>query len=156
MDTVKGLIDHELSEPYSVFTYRYFLTPWPQLCFFAYIDEEPVGVVVCKIDKHKSGRRRGYIGMIVVLAQHRKLGIGSQLVQRGIQAMLKETVDEVVLECEVSNKAALRLYEKLGFIRDKRLRRYYLTGSDAIRLKLRIRSPEQTETEQHESSADSN
>ena len=45
---------------------------------------------------------------------------------------------EVVLEAEVTNGGALRLYEKLGFLRAKRLRRYYLSGSDAFRLKLQL------------------
>lgn len=27
------LINDELSEPYSIYTYRYFLRTWPQLCF---------------------------------------------------------------------------------------------------------------------------
>ena len=29
---VQGLIEQELSEPYSVFTYRYFVNQWPKLC----------------------------------------------------------------------------------------------------------------------------
>lgn len=28
-----ALIDAELSEPYSIFTYRYFINNWPRLCF---------------------------------------------------------------------------------------------------------------------------
>ena len=32
LDLVTSLIDNELSEPYSIFTYRYFLNQWPQLC----------------------------------------------------------------------------------------------------------------------------
>ena len=43
---------------------------------------------------------------------------------------------QVVLETECSNLAAQRLYEKLGFTRDRLLFRYYLSGSDALRLKL--------------------
>ena len=43
---------------------------------------------------------------------------------------------QVVLETEVTNKGALGLYENLGFVRDKRLFRYYLNGVDALRLKL--------------------
>ena len=43
---------------------------------------------------------------------------------------------QVVLETEVTNSAALGLYENLGFVRDKRLFRYYLNGVDALRLKL--------------------
>ena len=46
---------------------------------------------------------------------------------------------QVVLETEVTNTAALRLYENLGFVRDKRLFRYYLNGVDALRLKLWLR-----------------
>lgn len=45
-------------------------------------------------------------------------------------------MSQVVLETEVTNHAAIALYEKLGFARDKRLYRYYLSGVDALRLKL--------------------
>lgn len=74
---LKAMIDKELVEPYSVFTFRMFVNPWPQLCFFCYVDGQPIGVVVCKINNHKSGRRRGYLGMIVVEKEFRKLGIGA-------------------------------------------------------------------------------
>ena len=33
LQLVTDLIDKELSEPYSIFTYRYFINQWPQLCF---------------------------------------------------------------------------------------------------------------------------
>ena len=46
---------------------------------------------------------------------------------------------QVVLETEITNLPALRLYENLGFVRDKRLFRYYLNGVDALRLKLWLR-----------------
>ena len=36
----------------------------------------------------------------------------------------------------MTNQSAIRLYEKLGFARDKMLFRYYLNGVDAVRLKL--------------------
>jgi N-alpha-acetyltransferase 30 len=73
---LKGLIDKELVEPYNIFTFRMFVDPWPNLCYFSFVDGKPVGVVVCKIDQAKSGRRRGYLGMIVVQVEHRRLGIG--------------------------------------------------------------------------------
>lgn len=43
---------------------------------------------------------------------------------------------QVVLETEFDNAAALSLYESLGFIREKRLFRFYLNGKDAFRLVL--------------------
>lgn len=48
--SIQALIDKDLSEPYSVFTYRYFLNQWPDLCFLARSrDGDVVGAVVCKL-----------------------------------------------------------------------------------------------------------
>jgi len=49
--------------------------------------------------------------------------------------------EQVVLEAEIDNLAALQLYENLGFIRDKRLHKYYLNGHDAFRLHLLLNWP---------------
>ena len=50
--------------------------------------------------------------------------------------MKQSGADEVILETEITNTAALRLYENIGFLRDKRLAAYYLNGNDAFKLKL--------------------
>jgi peptide alpha-N-acetyltransferase len=47
-----------------------------------------------------------------------------------------------VLETEYDNYPALSLYESLGFIREKRLYRFYLNGKDAFRLVLTIPPPD--------------
>ena len=49
---------------------------------------------------------------------------------------------QVTLEAEVTNKGALALYGRLGFVRAKRLFRYYLNGVDAFRLKLLFPRPD--------------
>ena len=76
--------------------------------------------------------------MLVVTKEYRKMKIGSQLVKLAVDAMIKSRATEIVLETEVTNKPALNLYGNLGFLRDKRLFRYYLNGLDALRLKLWI------------------
>jgi ribosomal protein S18 acetylase RimI-like enzyme len=43
---------------------------------------------------------------------------------------------QVMLETEVANTGALKLYDNLGFTRVKMLPKYYLNGGDAILLKL--------------------
>ncbi|CAL5226939.1 g9821 [Coccomyxa viridis] len=138
---VMNLVDNELSEPYSIFTYRYFLHSWPRLCWLAFHGQQCFGVVVCKQDDHK-GMLRGYIAMLVVKPAYRGLGVGTELVKRSIEEMAATKADEVVLEAEVTNKGALALYRNLGFLRDKRLLRYYLNGADAFRLKLLLPLPE--------------
>ncbi|KAM1058331.1 hypothetical protein ACFX13_023556 [Malus domestica] len=137
---IMGLVDQELSEPYSIFTYRYFVYLWPQLCFMAFHGGRCVGTVVCKMGEHRN-TYRGYIAMLVVIKPYRGKGIATQLVTRSIQVMKESGCEEVTLEAEVTNKGALALYGRLGFIRAKRLFRYYLNGVDAFRLKLLFPRP---------------
>lgn len=139
MPDIMKLIQKDLSEPYSIYTYRYFIHNWPKLCFLAMHGTECVGAIVCKLDIHRKVIKRGYIAMLAVDVKFRKRKIGSNLVRRAIVAMVEDDADEVVLETEITNRPALRLYENLGFVRDKRLFRYYLNGVDALRLKLWLR-----------------
>ncbi|TFK69786.1 acyl-CoA N-acyltransferase [Pluteus cervinus] len=136
---VMALVQSELSEPYVIYTFRYFLHQWPHLSFLAYpsdpSDSTPIGVIVCKQSLHRDSTNRGYIAMLSVSKLWRKRGIASTLVRNSIEVM-KE--DGIVLETEFDNYAALSLYESLGFIREKRLHRFYLNGKDAFRLVLPI------------------
>lgn len=77
--------------------------------------------------------------MLAVQEAHRGQGIASKLVQMAIEAMTARDADEVVLETEVTNTASLKLYERLGFLRSKRLHRYYLNGNAAFRLILYLK-----------------
>ena len=74
--------------------------------------------------------------MLAVDSNQRRLGLGRKLVMRTIDAMRDQGADEVILETEITNVAALRLYESIGFLRDKRLQSYYLNNNDAFKLKL--------------------
>uniref|UniRef100_A0A914VEU9 N-terminal methionine N(alpha)-acetyltransferase NatC n=2 Tax=Plectus sambesii TaxID=2011161 RepID=A0A914VEU9_9BILA len=143
MADIMRLITKDLSEPYSIYTYRYFIHKWPELCLLAYdtVKGEYVGSIVCKLDLSRQNRRRGYIAMLAVDENCRRLRIGTRLVVQAIENMQKSGCDEVVLETEVTNLNALRLYQNLGFVREKRLFRYYLNGVDAFRLKLFLAHP---------------
>ena len=72
--------------------------------------------------------------MLAVLPKYRGNGLGRILVTKTVEAMEEQDADEVVLETEVTNKAALALYQSLGFVREKRLISYYLNGNDAFKL----------------------
>lgn len=73
---IMRLIDNELSEPYSIFTYRYFLHNWPNLCWIAYDGDQPFGTVVCKMERHREKLMRGYVAMLVVDKTFRGKGAG--------------------------------------------------------------------------------
>ncbi|KAF2640379.1 acyl-CoA N-acyltransferase [Massarina eburnea CBS 473.64] len=137
LPSIRQLISKDLSEPYSIYVYRYFLYQWGDLCYMALDSSNTlIGVVVCKLEPHRSGTFRGYIAMLAVQESYRGRGIATKLVCMAIDAMTQRSADEIVLETEVTNTASLKLYERLGFIRSKRLHRYYLNGNAAFRLVL--------------------
>jgi N-alpha-acetyltransferase 30 len=77
--------------------------------------------------------------MLAVVEEYRGRGIASKLVKMATEAMTQRDADEIVLETEVTNTASLRLYERLGFLRSKKLHRYYLNGNSAFRLQLYLK-----------------
>ncbi|KAF2688032.1 acyl-CoA N-acyltransferase [Lentithecium fluviatile CBS 122367] len=140
LPAIRQLISKDLSEPYSIYVYRYFLYQWGDLCYMALDSSNNlIGVVVCKLETHRSGTFRGYIAMLAVQEAYRGRGIATKLVCMAIDAMVVRDADEIVLETEVTNTASLKLYERLGFLRSKRLHRYYLNGNAAFRLILYLK-----------------
>lgn len=82
---------------------------------------------------------RGYIAMLATQQERRGQGIATKLVRMAVDAMIAKDADEIALETEVDNIPSLRIYERLGFIRTKRLHRYYLNGNTAYRLILYLK-----------------
>jgi N-alpha-acetyltransferase 30 len=105
------------------------------------LDEHNVlaGVVISKLEPHRGGPMRGYIAMLATKSEHRGKGIATTLVSKAIDAMIERDADEIALETEETNLAAMKLYEKLGFLRSKKLHRYYLNGNSAYRLVLYLK-----------------
>ena len=77
--------------------------------------------------------------MLAVSAPYRGHGVATALVKMAIDAMEQRHADEIVLETEETNVPAMRLYERLGFLRSKKLHRYYLNGNSAYRLVLLLK-----------------
>ena len=175
--TIMSLVAPELSEPYSVFTYRYFLHNWPSLTVLALSGSTVVGCVVCKVDADLSGsapsalkspgavslptavagedgnedeEKHGYIGMLTVCPSHRKKGIGSSLIVQAITRLRDYGCQTVMLETEITNTKSIALYERLGFIREEYLTAYYLNWGDAYRLRLHFEDEPEVKVEGEE------
>lgn len=222
---IMPLIERDLSEPYTIWVFRYFTSEYPRLCILAHdqsqviesdirnwwqreigkieIPKRPrlVGVIIGRInyegthpeevkyqEKERMGRdlrepgyhdindsikkcpiclpsldnnvckmdwlkpfpsiqshleSHAYIGMLTVDKDYRRQGIASNLVNLLLNAIpsVDPGIDRVVLETECSNKAALKMYAKQGFIRTEFLPKYYAGGRDAFRLELLLSDP---------------
>ena len=118
--------------------YDYDLLSWlytaPRYHFIvAEVNNRVVGYVIYRIEKvGVLGRSlQGHIVSIAVHPNWRRRGIGERLMREAIIRCKLLGCRRVVLEVRVSNKPAIRLYEKLGFRREKILRSYYSDGEDA-------------------------
>ncbi|VDO88619.1 unnamed protein product [Schistosoma margrebowiei] len=95
LNNIIHLIASDLSEPYSIYTYRYFIYNWPKLCLLAVSEDGTcVGTIVCKMEGAIGTVRKGYIAMLAVEENHRRIGIGSRLAQLAIELMIQDKCDE--------------------------------------------------------------
>jgi peptide alpha-N-acetyltransferase len=132
LDAIMQLISKDLSEPYSIFTFRRFVHGWPQYTLLAHAEGALVGAIICKSEQRERTRReRGYVAMLAVEKAYRRCGVGRRLALEALNRMAA-TCEELSMETEVTNAPALRLYESLGFVKDKRLTRYYLNGNECV------------------------
>ena len=138
------LMTKYLSEPYPVYTYMYFLDLFPDctiLCYDKNKKNENNGLFICgavvgNINR-KPDKIQGYIAMLAVEEEYRKKGLGKKMVELLIDNFKKEyKVNEITIETEVDNYAALGLYESFGFIRTKMYINYYFNANNAYKLKL--------------------
>jgi len=127
-----------LREHYPEYFWRDHLRLWGRAFIVAEHDNAIVGYVMCRVERSMGYINRffpkkvGHIVSIAVRPEYRRRGIGTKLMKEAIKK-LKEVygVKEVYLEVRVSNEPAIRLYEKLGFKKVRRLKYYYLDGEDA-------------------------
>ncbi|UCD97252.1 MAG: ribosomal protein S18-alanine N-acetyltransferase [Candidatus Bathyarchaeota archaeon] len=95
------------------------------------------GYVMCRIETGFSSlsrtrlTKKGHVVSIAVLPEHRRKGLGSQLVTKALKAMEVYKATECFLEVRVSNHQAVSMYKQLGFTEIRVKRRYYADGEDA-------------------------
>lgn len=74
----------------------------------------------------------GDITNIAVLPEYRGRGYGEMLTRSLIDTAKNNNIDGVFLEVRVSNKIAIKLYEKCGFKCISQRKKYYSDGEDAL------------------------
>jgi ribosomal-protein-alanine N-acetyltransferase len=91
---------------------------------------QPVGVVTLSVTGELAELLR-----LVVAPAHRRIGIGTQLVEAGLEAVRKAGARAAVLEVGYTNEPAIALYQRLGFEQLRVRENYYGPGRHALILK---------------------
>jgi len=104
--------EHFLSEMYNPFSYFYIL------------EDKAIGVIGY-IVAHLEGKSL-HISNIAVHPAERRKGYGTLLVRKIVELMTLTNSKYITLEVRVSNKDAIRFYEKLGFKRHRMIKGYYI------------------------------
>ncbi|MFX1465087.1 MAG: GNAT family N-acetyltransferase [Promethearchaeota archaeon] len=76
--------------------------------------------------------KKGHIVSIAVIDEYRRRGIASQLLKEALEGFREYDASESFLEVRQSNKEAISLYRKLGYVEKKVLPGYYRDGEDAL------------------------
>ena len=144
--TIRPAIRADLLAVFRIET-RSFGQPWPYSAFehvlgspaflVAEGSESIVGFVVGDlIDTH--GVSIGHIKDLAIDPEHRREGIGTMLLSRGLSALIAAGVGRIKLEVRCSNEPAQTLYASFGFERHHTVSNYYDDGEDAYVL---VREP---------------
>ena len=126
-----------LPENYAYPFFEEVLNELPEAFLVAEKDGMVVGYMMCRNEYglstlHKFGlARKGHIVSIAVLEQHRRKGLGQGLVEEALRALKNKNCSEVFLEVRVSNSEAIKLYEKLDFLKKSEIKWYYRDGESA-------------------------
>ena len=128
-----------LPENYPFYFYELLYRNYPKAFLVARVNDKIVGYVMCRVEHSfkVSGliprfSKVGHIVSIGVLPKYRRLGIGSELMKKAMDA-LKNIYNcvEAYLEVRVSNTPAIKFYKKLGFEISRVIKGYYKDGEDA-------------------------
>jgi [ribosomal protein S18]-alanine N-acetyltransferase len=83
-------------------------------CFVAICANEIIGYIFCD---------QGFVISFAVHELYRSKGIGQELLHHCLNSMN----NKIKLHVRVSNEAAIKLYKKIGFTEEERMKNYYLS-----------------------------
>lgn len=90
----------------------------PDLSLLATVEGSPAGYILCEIDQEQNGslsRLEGWIPQMGVRPEWRGRGVGGALLRAALRAFRAEGLDDAMLDVNINNPGAQRLYDRLGF-----------------------------------------
>jgi ribosomal protein S18 acetylase RimI-like enzyme len=117
--------------------------------FRRHLDSESAQVLVASANHRRflgtavvffrKGSRLARLYSIATHAEARGKGVGSALLEAAEQAARRRHCQALRLEVRIDNHAAVRLYERLGYVCIGRHQGFYEDGTDAWRYEKRLR-----------------
>ncbi|EEB73917.1 ribosomal protein S18-alanine N-acetyltransferase [Thermococcus sp. AM4] len=116
-----------------------FREAYPRGLFLVFLENNPETFLVAEYNGKVIGYvmaylrpdLEGHIMSIAVDKRYRGNGIGSALLTEAIDRLIARGARYIGLEVRVSNEKAIKLYERFGFRKVKRIIGYYSDGEDA-------------------------
>jgi putative acetyltransferase len=99
--------------------------------FVAEDDGRIVGRLSIARDQHPASRHVADLGLMVAMS-HRRQGIGTKLLEAALDWARHSEVRKLELHVFPHNEAAIRLYERFGFVREGYRRGHYKRGSQYV------------------------
>lgn len=128
MFAVMKLAHDTLPERYHTTLFNTFYETTPQGFLVATRYHSIVGFLIgIKIDLSHAK-----IVMLGVKPDHRRQGIGAQLVSHFVHICIEDQVATIDLEVNTSNTSAQQFYQKQGFVITDTLSQFYENGDDAL------------------------
>ncbi len=153
IDNVMRINQTCLPENYPSSFFLGLYTHAPKAFLTALANGKIIGYIMCRIERGISSFKRafpvkkGHIVSVAVLHDYRFRGIGTDLINQGIEGMVSYGAVEFFLEVRKSNAAAVTVYEKLGFEVGRVLKGYYRDGEDAyLMIRQKINASEEADT----------
>jgi len=137
-----------LPENYSPYFFMEVYKSCPEAFIVAEVNKEIVGYIMCRLEFGFSDVRRfrmvrkGHIVSVAVVPNHRRQGIGRELVVMALKALELHGAEECFLEVRVVNEEAVRLYKQMGFDTVRTVSHYYHDGADAYLMSSKLPLPE--------------
>jgi ribosomal-protein-alanine N-acetyltransferase len=94
---------------------------------------------------------QAHIQTIAVDPEMQRSGIGIFLLRQLISFLMRKSAESIILEVRAGNAAAVQLYQKVGFIIIRTLKKFYPDGEDAF---VMIYKTDRTNLQQTEESAE--
>ena len=92
--------------------------------YFAFDNDKLVGFCNMAVDKEK--QQTGNIAGLGILPDYQNRGIGSVLLEKGIEFLQSTEVSKIVIGVDGENPKAIELYKKFGFqVEDKLTQKFY-------------------------------